>query len=337
MRRRLFLHIGLHKTGSTAIQNAFAGLDDGTTAYLDLGHPNHSYGMAALFCEEQAENIVASGMVRSLGDLRRTADRARRAAEAQIVRGSRNLILSGEEMSGRFGAVEIGRLKAFFAPHFDDLRVIVYLRDPWSFMRSAIQEILKRAPCRLTPGPFPAYRDRLAPWEEAFGRGAIDYVLFSPETLSGGDVVRDFALRVGVDPDRVRSARANESMSAEAFAALYRLRQGLPSGLSAWNRARLEVAARRMGGFGNRQFAIAHHVWEADVTARSEDMAWAEERLGRRFVPPLPRPGAVIFGSEADVLAFGATYEAAFQEWARQAVPFRRVARSYLRSLRRRG
>ncbi|MEM0978577.1 MAG: hypothetical protein AAGJ34_13665 [Pseudomonadota bacterium] len=39
--KSVILHIGLHKTGTTAIQHAFSGYDDGTTVYGRFGDPNH--------------------------------------------------------------------------------------------------------------------------------------------------------------------------------------------------------------------------------------------------------------------------------------------------------
>jgi len=39
---KIFLHIGMHETGSTAIQFAFNGYDDGRVLSAPLGSENHS-------------------------------------------------------------------------------------------------------------------------------------------------------------------------------------------------------------------------------------------------------------------------------------------------------
>lgn len=47
--RTVYLHVGMHKTGSTAIQSAFSGFDDGKTKYADLGYQNHSIPFCTAF------------------------------------------------------------------------------------------------------------------------------------------------------------------------------------------------------------------------------------------------------------------------------------------------
>jgi hypothetical protein len=333
MVRRLYLHIGMHKTGSTAIQQSLKGYDDGTTAYLKLADANHSMSMSMLFCEEQASDLVKLGWARSLADLRLHVADVRQRIQDQIASGRQNLIVSGEELSTRFGAREIARLRSFFAPAFDEIRVIVYLREPRAFMRSALQQIVKNRHCNLNSVPLPNYRRKLLPWENALGRDAMDYVLFAPDQPSGQDVVHDFASRVGLVPAQVTSKRANESMSAEAFAGLYRLRNGPPVSKLAWPAARLHAVGRKYQGFGRQRFALADTIWP-DLTADQEaEIAWAEERLGRRFAPEPLRPDAVVFKSEAEILAFAAAHDAAFRRWARQVMPFQQVVRAYVQSL----
>lgn len=45
------LHIGMHKTGSSSIQLALAGFDDGNTTCPDLGYENHSIPFYTAYSE----------------------------------------------------------------------------------------------------------------------------------------------------------------------------------------------------------------------------------------------------------------------------------------------
>lgn len=332
MPRRLLLHIGMHKTGSTAIQNAFSGYDDGTTAYLNLFQSNHSYGLTMLFCPEQASKMIERAWVRSLAELQIKASAVRHRLDEQIKRGRQTLIVSGETLSKWFDVQEVERLQAVFAPSFDEIRVIVYLREPAAFLRSSVQEMLKNQPCKLADSRFPDYRKRLSCWETVFGRDAMDYVLFAPDTLAGQDVGSDFAGRVGLMPGQVGSLRANESMSAETFAMLYRLRNGPPVSKWAWPAARMHALGNHPTRFGHRRFAIADTVWQEQIAANADCIAWAEDRMGRRFIPEPVRPDAVVFASQAEILDFAAAYETACRQWSREAVPFQRAVQLYLRS-----
>ena len=46
--QEVILHIGVHKTGTSSIQNALHRFDDGGTFYAQLGNNNHSAVMHAI-------------------------------------------------------------------------------------------------------------------------------------------------------------------------------------------------------------------------------------------------------------------------------------------------
>ncbi len=45
----VWLHIGTHKTGTTAIQTGLKSFDNGVTRYARMGSANHTAVMSALF------------------------------------------------------------------------------------------------------------------------------------------------------------------------------------------------------------------------------------------------------------------------------------------------
>jgi hypothetical protein len=333
MTRTLYLHIGMHKTGSTAIQKAFDGYDDGTTAYLRLSKRNHSFGMASIFRAEKAAEQVAAGWAKSVTELRTKAAIDRKLLEEQVASGSRNLIISAEELSSKWAVHEVDRVRDALAHAFDRVQVIAYLRGPRSFQRSALQQIIKKRAVKLTAGPVPDYCRRFQAWEKVFGRDAMTYVLFASYTLAGQNVVADFAARVGIDPGLVSSRRANESMSAEAFAAIYRMRNYPGIRRWTWPASRAEAVCKRYQAFGKLPFTLADSVWKVMTQAEKKDVAWAEDRLGQEFEPEPVKPDAVVFRSEADILAFARRHDAEFSRWAKRLVPTRRAIETYLDTL----
>lgn len=336
MTRRLILHIGFDKAGSSAIQRAFFGYDDGSTAYMDLFHANHSYEVWSLFLDRETMNRVGRDQLQSRETQQRLAASARERMLAQLALGRDTLILSGEGLSAALRAKDIDRLLNFFRPHVEEIKVIVYLREPKAYRRSGLQERLKRGRCTIAKAPFADYRRRLEPWEAAVGRDAIDFVLFSPATLAGQDVVSDFAARVGLAPGVVTSTRVNESMSAEAFALLYALRKGPAYSGVLWPSVRMNAIARQIKNLGTHRFALADTAFPGWTKSQLADIAWAEARLGRPFVPEPLRSDAVVFGSEADVLAYAEANRTESLKWAREAMPFWATVKACVRAIRER-
>jgi hypothetical protein len=330
MPRRLFLHIGMHKTGTTSIQHSLKDCDDGTTAYLKMAESNHSYAISMLFGKRTAAQYVKMGWAVSGNDLERKVADARNRLQAQLTESRKNMIVSGEAMSLQFGAAEIARLRAYFAPFFDEIRVIAYLRAPYAYMSSALQETIKRRPRSLTSPPFPNYQERLSPWEDAFGRDAMDYVLYSPGSLAGQDVVTDFVKRIGMPSGPITGKRVNERMSAEAFATLYRLRNGHFSSKFLWPPERVNIVGARHKAYGRQRFSLADSVWPDLTPPQMAEVAWAEQRLGQSFPAEVPRMDALIFHSEAEILDYAAANHRAVLKWARGVMPWIRVAQRRL-------
>jgi hypothetical protein len=304
--RRCFLHIGMNKTGSTAIQSAFQTLDTDTTAYLQLGHANHSPALVTLFHAGRADyhlNVRARVTPRQMED---RAARLRDALQDQLTGSRKTMVISGEGLSNTFGPEDAARMIDVLRPHFDEIRAIAYVREPVSYLRSAFQQVVKDNAASFDLARlYPDYARRLGPWEGCLGRDNMDYVLFDRTVFKGGDLLEDFAARIGVDWRPEPPETVNEALSAEVLAILYvyrKLRGSLIDNRFFENR-NAEVV-RRLRGFGHRRFDLAETVTAPIVAAKAEDIAWIEARLERTFPAPTRPEDAVVFGSEADILAF---------------------------------
>lgn len=62
MKDVVWLHIGPHKTGSSAIQKALQDYDDGTTRVARLGRPNHSIALTAAFKIDLTQSLIFTRM-----------------------------------------------------------------------------------------------------------------------------------------------------------------------------------------------------------------------------------------------------------------------------------
>ena len=309
--RRAVLHLGMHKTGTTALQETFQGYRDHRIAYADLGEANHSRLLAVAFDPE-----AKAGMFDSPDPADRAAAPARARARldaALAVAGPRSVILSGEQMWALPSQEAVSALVAFLRDRGLALDALAYLRPPGDHAASAFQQRVQSGLARFDPEALvPPYRARAERWEAELGR-LPELVLYDRAALRDGDVRADFAHRLGLDPAwaRRRPPRDNASLSAEATAALFLLRRadGAPD---RWGRAR-EVNGRlvaALAGFGRRRLAIDPDALAPVLAGRRDDLGWIEERLGRAF-PAARTEGAALVGSGRDVVALGRAQEEA--------------------------
>ncbi|MEJ1160231.1 hypothetical protein [Prosthecomicrobium sp. N25] len=213
---RVVVHIGMTKTGSTSIQAAFhkaraellpLGID-----YLDLGQ-NHSR-VVKVALSGSAKRLKGSA-ARSLGLAEGIdaydAGAVRAALEERLAaRRAPLLVISGEGFFNMTEA-EIAAFHALLTRHFDEIRIVAYLRDPLSWASSRAQENVKHGHtvAELTESVetdpdtspiVPQYRRRLGGWIDAFGRAAVDIRVFDKRRFRDGDLIADFCAAIGADP-----------------------------------------------------------------------------------------------------------------------------------------
>ncbi len=305
---RAVVHVGMNKTGSTAIQAAFHGRATPEYEYLESAGINHLDLLRQLYPASAGDEPRAR---RASGEAaaRRARAQARFAAQLdRVAPTDLTLIVSSEALWSPRRADLRAALLADLHARGARTEALGYVRPPMSHAVSRFQQRLKR----LEPVPpfdpgrlYPAYRPAIEALDRSFGPGHVRLRLFSRAALAGGDVVRDFAEAVGVPvpPPKAGSPRANESLGAEAIAVLYaRLRRG--PGLDL-RRPDAAAEARRLievlRGLGSRRLAVAPGVWRDVLDLHRDDLAWTEARLGRAL-GEAAEPDAVVVGTEDDLL-----------------------------------
>jgi hypothetical protein len=270
---RLVLHIGMHKTGTTAIQKALDGYDDGTIRMARLGVPNHSIPMLTCYVADPTRYHVwvRQGLPATEVLRRRDYWRARLAEELALPREV--LILSGEEMS---------LMKpASVSDMLDDLRlkarqtdVLGWLRPADSYIASAFQQQI-RAGQKTLDLPRPRYRDRFAPYLDLVGRDRLALRLYDPARPA----VAEFCETVGIPARSVDDITENASLSPDALRLVFRLnRDGPPTaGTQARLTARSRLLRHLSGRFDGR-FTMPSEITVAGLDPA--DIAWAEALTG---------------------------------------------------------
>lgn len=288
--RRLYLHIGMHKTGSSSIQ---ASLAEGRAAarrfgvdYPDLG-PNQSRAFNAVF--------GASEDVERSGPSDRDAERRRGELAARLTAGpSPSVVVSAEALS-HYRDVRAPALAAFLRGLFDDVRVVVYVRDPLAWASSQAQQHIAQGRVTLAdlrhPDPndrrrgrsiLPAYRAVVETYIDAFGRDAVDVRSFDPARFVGGGLIADFCHAVGA-PDlaaELPEPRRNTAISYESVLLIDRILEQERAGADPERTRSLLATVVRLPG---ARFVLPADILERVRRETAADLAWLEQTTGRRL------------------------------------------------------
>lgn len=212
MTRTLYLHIGSGKAGSTTIQHHVASLKDPALGVLPLrsfGTPNALRLVAACagprarpFFVDSRKIMTSEEFINNAYSLWvRTTQEVEAAPVTRFVSSSEFLI---HKVRGR----DIKVMHTHMTGIFDRIKIIVYLREQKSFLRSLWAQSVK-GPTRshLTFAEFIEtlegrhahwdYRRLLSKWMEVFGADAVEACVFDPEAFDGGDLLTDFNTRIG--------------------------------------------------------------------------------------------------------------------------------------------
>lgn len=225
--RRLWLHIGSHKTGTSTLQrNLRLAKNHGLLGSYDYIHVKGKF---------QANPIIeisgqgADMVPRIKSDL---LDRLIGAV------GDGDAVLSTEMLFWCYDPIQIKTLAEQLYRQFDDIKIVAYLRRQDALALSHRKQVvmgvaaLQFYGCQIAALPDYAphlhryfdYEAKLALWSDAFGEDALMVRRFERPSLKGGDTVNDFFDLIGV-PFEKRVADVNQALSRSAVLAGLWLRQ----------------------------------------------------------------------------------------------------------------
>lgn len=236
---RLFLHIGTPKTGTTTLQRWCASHRAGLAAQgvwypESLGAESHR--KLAAYARDSARAEDARLGIRSPED--HAAFRARLEAafdaEAAGAAGARACLVSCEILWSRINTpAEIERLRAFLAPRFAGLRVVLHLRPQVDLLLSNASqlarlgtEVTEAELMREGIGPrngFYGYDRTVAAWEGVFGPEALTIVPFRRVP----DITAHLIGLLGIDAAALPApVRVNRGLDWRTIALANALRRG---------------------------------------------------------------------------------------------------------------
>ncbi|MEO0344171.1 MAG: hypothetical protein AAF198_12115 [Pseudomonadota bacterium] len=228
MVNHVIVHIGADKTGSTSIQTALDGYDDGRSFVPKFKYEHHHFELSLAFEDydyfkttklfeaeysdwSNEEVLVERARVRQL------------IMEALSCRKRRTVIFTGEGLRLMTSEARLEMLE-LFASYGCRTTIVAYVRDPIAYAASAFQQQVKNAGRFVIQKKIKTNYDRLIKvFQNMIPPNRLIVREFRKQVLHRHDVVHDFCKVTGITfKDSVYS---NESMAWDALKLVFGLNQ----------------------------------------------------------------------------------------------------------------
>jgi hypothetical protein len=220
----LILHFGVHKTGSSSIQDTLYALDDDSFNYIHFGRPNPSLQIVKGYSANWHRRKKFARHNPTEKDIHRGTTKSQEALVKAIQSApSKKTILSSEAIA-HLKPDEIQKLISDIRPYTKSIRAIGYLRPLKSYAESVFQERLKRAPLSLDEFTVPVkYRQLIEGLDDTLGHENVSVYKFDRSEFEQGCVVRDFCQHVEIELKSDDVISSNMSLSLQAVKLIYLL------------------------------------------------------------------------------------------------------------------
>lgn len=222
VKKRVILHIGMHKTGTTAIQKSLEGQTVGGIGYAKLGYANHSVPLMTIFQEAPYYYWQRVGVAGQ--DIVSRKHIFTSKLEAELDRTDIDTLLLSSEDIGWLSTPEKSALVGFFEERGHSLDVLCLTRQPVEFAASALQQRIQGGLRNLTE-IHPRYVDRLKFFLDSLGQERLTVVDYASVCEQYGDVVSGFCSLAGLPFKVPEAVRQNRALSSEATRVIFRLNQ----------------------------------------------------------------------------------------------------------------
>lgn len=219
--KKIIIHIGMHKTGTSSIQKAMKGYNDGESVYSSFDNENNSIPMFTIF----SENRYLYHPWKKLGLSAQQVEEKR--AQFQYILdkdlennlGKRNIIISGEDISILSKAEKYRMLKLFEKKGWD-IEVIGFVRHPFEYASSNLQEHIKGG-SKYIFEISTRFKEKIEPFVEYLGINKVKVYDYDELCLKYGDISEAFFALLGLK--FTGTVRVNSSFSSGAIRLIYKL------------------------------------------------------------------------------------------------------------------
>lgn len=342
--RKIVLHAGLPKTGTTSIQTAFyaqrrALLDEERLLYPSLD-ANLTNALCTLFHDDPRKHITnkLAGLT-TLEAIAPLQNEYRKALEKEIGSTEWDTLLLSAEGISNLSRHALRQLREWGDRFTTKWSVFLCVRHPVAYVRSLMQQLLKSGSTLESlydHPPLPAYREKISNLIAAFGRDDVTVFDFESASEESGGIVGALAHRLCLSAstrDRLsaRTVHENPSLSREAVLLLDSVNRRRPMFSGA------DRAPRRSGQEAEYIGQVRGTRFEMPATLRDEvlarthgDVEWMNTELGLDLYRDVLDPG--VDGGPQDDAAPGPFIQHTIDDLA-DLIGELLVERAYLRAI----
>lgn len=286
--KHVVLHIGMHKTGTSALQSALQGYSRRGVSYASFSEVNHSIPIYTIFSGHRYDYHIwkRQGLTRRQIDQRRE-EYLQVLEEDLVAESSKRLIISGEDISVLREDEKIDLIN-WLGARCDGIKVVALVRSPISFATSSIQEDVKNGMFKTFPAVDPQYRHRLEVFKEILPKESMVVESYDSLIASGG-IESFFNKEMGVRLDMKRQVGVNKSMSLQAMCVIsaFNSKQDEMSGTAHKSDARTEIVKHIQSLFSveNGCEQIPREIGESLLSKSAlDDVQWLFDNFSIKFL-----------------------------------------------------
>lgn len=299
------MHIGMHKTGSSSIQEALSEIETSDTFhYVKLGEsPNHGGKIFTIFTEVPEKYHAWT----KLGLSKDEVGKIIAETQKQLIKNftevqAETFFISGEDIVN-LSKEGLIKLKTFLEPYFSNITIVGYVRSPQSYIESAFQQSIKGFLNTFNlDAMYPHYRDKFEKFDQVFGSNNVILRHFSPSSIYKNNVVLDICALFDIKAEKTVLKRANSSLSKEAVSLLYTYRKYGPEygqGKDAIRENNTMIF--KLSEIGNTKFSLSFSLIKPILDKHRDDLQWIEDKLNTSFKEEKQENGNDVV-SEEDLL-----------------------------------
>lgn len=316
--KRVILHAGLAKTGSTSMQVALAKFRPRLLGEAGVLYPGISHNHARTFDAFVATKRVGLWRMWSLKvtdkqEFRLAALRALENVAREIHASDAHTVVVSSEIVPRMRPGELAALREWLCRFDPNPCVVVCVREPVSHAKSAVQQSLKAGEVLETlyaNPPLPQFERRLGGLIDAFGHGNITVEPFERWAKSAhgpiGALLAHLDLPHGLARDLVAAqTHENQSLTSVEALLLSRLNRVVPKHVNGGaSPQRTHVEHLQVRGLGGAKFALPPSVAQRVFDGSRDDVAWLNRTFGLSLYtePPADLTGVATQPSDDELL-----------------------------------
>lgn len=283
-KKRCIVHIGMHKTGTTSIQEYFyANRTAVDILYPDLGDANHSVPLFSMFyCTPENYYIHSINKLNKDSVIRYNLQ-MKNSLEKQInISNKEDVLISGEDLI-YLEKTDLEKLKEFFRTYYENIEIIAYTRSLNEYLSSALPENLKNegdTDFNLEK-LFPNYKKLFLKFIDVFGKSNVNIFEFNKFKLKDNDIVSDFCSKISIHQENKIALNENKSLSLEAVSFLFIYYKFFPNTIIGEDNRRMNInLIIKLSNIGYKKFKLCNKVLIPLIKIFSDDFAWMKKDIG---------------------------------------------------------